>query len=693
MYRMLATFVIGLREGLEAALIVGIIAAFLGQRGRRDALRQVWAGVAAAVVLCAGAAITLQAVSSSLPQQQQEGLETVVGALAVCMVTYMILFMRRHSRELKGGLEGTAASALAAGSSMALVAMAFLAVLREGLETAVFLLATFQASGDAAGSWAGAVIGIVVAVVIGAGIYRGGLRINLSRFFRFTGLVLVVLAAGLVMTALRTASEAGWLTAGQAQAFDLSWLVRPGTPWSSLLTGVLGIQPDPAWIEVIGWLCYLVPMVLLVAWSKHGNRAGGAGTAAGAGDQTADLRHLPASRAAIQRRKRTRRSVAATVAGCALLATGCSSLHSTAGNSSGAGAGAAGQTKTVTIDLTSQGCAPKPAKIAAGSVRFMVTNTGADGVSEAELRTSDLSKILGEQENLTPGLSGEFALFIQPGSYTIACPGAAQEHWTFVVTGTPAGPSWQSSPALASAVRSYGGYVGSNAAALVSHTQVLCQAVSSGSITQAQLRYPQARVYYERIEPVAEIWGSLDTSIDGRWENPVTVASQFIGFHKIEELLWRDHTLAGVPKLCAGLVTHEQQLLALVRSAQYNPLEMASGATELINEAATAKITGEEERYSNTDLPVFQANVDGAMKIVALLRPYLQHKDPGLLTQIEDRDQAVERLMTRYQASPGYDDTGYVDYSTVTAPQRRQLSAAVNALAESLSKLSAQVSG
>jgi high-affinity iron transporter len=275
----LPTFVIGLREGLEAALIVGIIAAFLGQQGRRDALRQVWIGTGAAVLICVAVAIGLQAFSSELPERQQEGLETVVGALAVGMVTYMIIFMRRNARNLKGELQGAAASALASGSSRALVAMAFLAVLREGFETAVFLLATFNASGDASTSWLGAVIGILLAAGIGYGIYRGGVRLNLARFFRVTGLILVLVAAGLVMTALHTANEAGWLTFGQAQAFDLSWLVRPGTPVAALLTGVLGIQPFPAWIEVVAWLFYLIPMMIIVAWPA-GRRLGRDRTAA-----------------------------------------------------------------------------------------------------------------------------------------------------------------------------------------------------------------------------------------------------------------------------------------------------------------------------------------------------------------------------------------------------------------------------
>jgi iron uptake system component EfeO len=382
----------------------------------------------------------------------------------------------------------------------------------------------------------------------------------------------------------------------------------------------------------------------------------------------------------------------ATVAAAAVAAVlaGCSSPGSSSGP---APAAAAGETAaTVNVELTPQGCAPEPAKVSAGSVQFNVDNKGAGSVSEAELRTSDLSKILGEQENLTPGLSGGFSLTVQPGTYKISCPGAAQQDWTFTVTGKATGKSWQSVPQLAAAVSGYTSYVNQNTAGLVSRSQAFCKAVDAGNMEQARVLYPQARVYYERIEPVAEVWGTLDTSIDGRWENPVTVASQFTGFHKLEQLMWEDNTLAGAPALCAGLVRNEQQLLTLVRSAQYNPLEMASGSTDLVNEAASNKISGEEERYSNTDLPVFEANVEGAMEVVSLLTPYLQAKDPGLLKTISQRDAAITRELAQFKSSPGYDNTGYVEYSTVLDVQRKQLSASVNALAEALSKLSLQVS-
>jgi high-affinity iron transporter len=269
---MLPTFVIGLREGLEAALIVGIIASFLGQQGRRDALRKVWLGVGIAVAICVAVAIGLQVFSSELPGKQQEQLETVVGGVAIVMVSYMVLWMRRHSRDLKKDLEGAAGRALSEGSSTALVLMAFLAVLREGFETSVFLLATFNASTNKWYGGTGAALGILIAAVVGYGIYKGGVRINLSRFFRITGVVLIIVAAGLVSTAIMTAYEGGWIATNNPD-LDLTWLVRPNTPLASVLTGVLGIQQFESWKMVIGWLVYAVPMLALVLWPNRRKKA------------------------------------------------------------------------------------------------------------------------------------------------------------------------------------------------------------------------------------------------------------------------------------------------------------------------------------------------------------------------------------------------------------------------------------
>jgi high-affinity iron transporter len=264
----LPTFVIGLREGLEAALIIGIIAAFLLKSGERRALRWMWAGVALAVALCLGVALVFQAIDRSLPHDAQEALAAAMALLAVAGVTYMIVWMRRHSRSLKSSLESHTESALTTGSTWALIGLAFFAVIREGLETAVFLLALFKTSTDPSVTATGALLGLLVAAVLGYGIYKGGVRINLSRFFRITGFVLVLVAAGLLASAAHAAAEAGILTVGQASAFNLSWLIAPGTVRASLITGVFGVQPVPTVAEVTLWFAYAVPMSLYVLWPQ-----------------------------------------------------------------------------------------------------------------------------------------------------------------------------------------------------------------------------------------------------------------------------------------------------------------------------------------------------------------------------------------------------------------------------------------
>lgn len=261
---MLATFVIGLREGLEAALIVGIIAAFLKKNGHR--LTTMWIGVGAGVAISVAVGVVLKVVESGLPQRQQEMMETVIGAVAVVFVTGMIVWMSTHSRGLKGEIESAARSALGEGTSRAMVLMAFLAVLKEGFETAVFLLATFQAATNTTSAIAGAALGIGASVLLGIGLYTGGVSLNLGKFFKGTSAFLILVAAGLVVTALRTAHEAGWLNAGQGRTVDLHWLAPAGSIRSAIFTGVLGIPADPRLIEVLGWFLYVVPMALMAFW-------------------------------------------------------------------------------------------------------------------------------------------------------------------------------------------------------------------------------------------------------------------------------------------------------------------------------------------------------------------------------------------------------------------------------------------
>ncbi len=636
---MLPTFVIGLREGLEAALIVGIIAAFLGRHGRRDALPKVWLGVGLATVICVAFGIGLHLLSDSLDFTQQERLETVIGAFAVVMVTYMVFWMRRHAKDMTGELVGAATAALAKGSTRALVTMAFLAVLREGFETVVFLLAVAQHSQNSALALTGALLGVVVAAGIGYGVYRGGVRLNLARFFKVTGAVLVVVAAGLVMSTLHTAWEGGWITFGQAPALNLTWLVKTGTPLESLFTGVLGIQARPTVLEVIGWLVYLVPMLGVVLWP------------------------------------RARRLVPLVLG---LLTAACVSQPTAAGN---------GGNGAVSVTLTDAGCQPSPTSAPAGVVNFKVTNSNANGVSEAELLSG--GKMLGEQENLSPGLSGGFSLRLDNGSYQLYCPGAAKEKWDFTVTGRSTA-SWRTNPALVTATQQYATWITGQVNQLTTSTQSFVDAVNAGNLQQAEVRYGAARVFYERVEPVAEIWGSLDLDIDGRVDD-FDKPADFQGFHRIEQLMFAQHTLAGAATYANALLANVMKLRTLVGQATYQPAEIADGATSLIDEIQKTKVTGEEERYSHIDLVDFQSNMDGSMRAFTVLAPALRKTDPDLATAVQNRYDAVVTALAPYKQNPGYLNTGFVSYATVGDTERKMLSQLVNAFAEEMSKVAGKV--
>jgi high-affinity iron transporter len=265
----LPTFVIGLREGLEASLIVGIIAAFLIQRDRRSALRSMWIGVGAAGALCVSIAVAAQIAGKDLPERQREGMTAVLSVVAVCAVSYMIVWMRRHARELRRSIERSAETALGGGTSGTFVGMAFLAVLREGLETAVFLLATFKASTSPRASVTGAVLGLAASVVLGYAIYKGGVKIDLGRFFRLTGFVLVLVASGLMASAIEAAAGAGWISGLGGSAMNLGSIVAPGSILGAALSGMFGVRPQPTWAEVGVWLAYAIPMGAYVLW-PHG---------------------------------------------------------------------------------------------------------------------------------------------------------------------------------------------------------------------------------------------------------------------------------------------------------------------------------------------------------------------------------------------------------------------------------------
>ena len=261
---MLVAFLIMLREGIEASLIVGIIASYLAQSGRRRYIPAVWAGVLVAAALCLALGIGLEKASAEFPQKQQELFESIVALIAVGMLTSMVFWMKAAARSIKGHLQDQVETSLQGGANgaLALVFLVFIAVGREGLESVFFLLSIFQQS-DGAVVPLGALLGVLAAIGVGLLVYLGGVRLNMRRFFRVTGVFIIIVAAGLLAGGLRSLHEAGLWNGLQQVVADWSGLLPKDGPLGTVLAGLFGYTDTPTLGEVLIYSAYLVPALVL----------------------------------------------------------------------------------------------------------------------------------------------------------------------------------------------------------------------------------------------------------------------------------------------------------------------------------------------------------------------------------------------------------------------------------------------
>ena len=279
---MLANYLIGLREGLEAALVVGILVAYLAKTDRREVLPRVWLGVVAAVVLSLGLGALLTFGAYGLTFQAQEIIGGGLSIVAVGFVTGMVFWMARTARGMRGELESGLDRAMA-GGAWAVVLLAFLSVGREGIETALFVWATVQSTGGGTSPLVGALLGVLTAVAIEVAIYRSVMSIDLRRFFTVTGYFLVVVAAGVLAYGVGDLQEAGVLPGRTSLAFDVSAAVPPTSWHGTLLQGLVNFTPTPSWLQVAAWLAYLAVVVPLFVRATR-RRPSGAARASRAAD-------------------------------------------------------------------------------------------------------------------------------------------------------------------------------------------------------------------------------------------------------------------------------------------------------------------------------------------------------------------------------------------------------------------------
>lgn len=337
--------------------------------------------------------------------------------------------------------------------------------------------------------------------------------------------------------------------------------------------------------------------------------------------------------------------------------------------------------KELSYTLTDEGCSPHDASAPAGPINFKVKGESA-GVTELEVL--DGETLLGERENITDGLSGSFALTLEEGEYTVRCNGGTEEDGTLKVTGEL---KTTTSPAVEKAIDGYKEYLLENSEQLTELTKPFAAAVIAGEIEKAKHLYPESRINYERIEPVAESFGNLDPEIDAR-ANDVP-PSEFKGFHRIEKALWEEETTKGMKPVAEGLVKNVEELESKIKgNIKIQATEIANGANELLTEVSTSKITGEEERYSHIDLVDFKANVEGAQVAFEATAPLIEKSQPKLIKEVAADYESVYAALKPYETK-AY--PGFKYYGELTKADTRKLAQVIDALAEKSALIPAQL--
>ncbi|MDN5930308.1 MAG: EfeM/EfeO family lipoprotein [Pseudonocardia sp.] len=370
-----------------------------------------------------------------------------------------------------------------------------------------------------------------------------------------------------------------------------------------------------------------------------------------------------------------------TVVGLSVAALALAGCTSTAPADAGAGG-------PISVAASDTACEVGATEAAAGTISFDITNSGSK-VTEFYLYATG-GRIMGEVENIGPGLSRQLIVEVPDGgTYETACkPGMVGDgiRAPFTVTGS-AQRSVDTDTRLAEATAGYARYVNSQVEALVPKTQEFVDAVKAGDVEAAKALFPISRTYWERIEPVAESFGDIDPRIDGREDDDREPGVEFTGYHRLEKDLWVDGLQADSPAIADQLMADIQELAARVPSVELTPLSLANGAKELLDEVATGKITGEEDRYSHTDLWDFKANVEGSQAAIAALRPVLDERAPELGPLLDERFAALDALLETYRSGDGF-----VLYTELTPDDIKALTDALDALGEPVSQVAGVVS-
>jgi high-affinity iron transporter len=684
---------IGLREGLEAGLVVTILLAAVRKTAAARAERAsasgtsestvstapIWLGVLGAVTLSGAFAAVLTFSVSVLTSAGQEAVGGLLSVLAVGLVTAMIFWMRRTAATLSAHLRGEVERAAAIGAG-ALTLTAFLSVGREGLETTLFLWTAAKASGQTAGPLAGAAIGIAAAIILCWLLYRRAVHLNVGVFFNRTAVALIVIAAGVLAYGLGDLQDAGWLPGHTWVAFDLTAHIDPGSWWASIITGFTELSPKMAVLQVTAWLAYLV--VVIPAFISAGRtvkaKTGQASTAAapavapsapGNWERIAGGRPWLVAGALI-----TVPALAASVTIAALPAA------------------ATGAASTVTVSRTD--CAPEWSTASSGTQTITVTNNS--GLAGEIRLDNSAGAVIGEIETLGPGTSAPLTATLGAGTYSFSClMGSLAATSSPPVTVSATAGTAVSAPVAVKPVtvaeltppnKRYQAYAAGQLTALAKDVTVVETDLKHGSIARATQDWLTAQLAWERVGASYDSFGDLGLAVDGLPDGLTDGVNDkgFTGLHRLEYGLWHGQSAAEL----LPVVTQLENNVAIVRknltSADLagDPTQLSLRAHEIIEDALRDHLSGVDDQGSGAAYAMTYADTQVDKTVLGYLAGLLNQRDPGLVATADSQLSALDQALLATKANGQWQSL-----TAVSLDQRQHVNASIGALLETLASV------
>ena len=690
-------FLIGLREGLEAGLVVSILLAALHKTastgaagGRRLSPAPVWLGVLGAVAVAGSFAAVLTFSTSELSSRAQEAAEGLLSVLAVGLVTGMVFWMRRAAAGLSAHLRGEVERAVMVGAG-ALTVTAFLAVGREGLETTLFLWTAARASGTTAAPLAGAALGLAAAVTLCWLLYRQAVRLNVGVFFSRTAIALIVIAAGVLAHGLGDLQEAGLLPGQRWIAFDLTAHVDPGSWWVALITGATELSPRMTVLQVVAWIVYLA--VVIPLFVRAGRPAAAAAPAAPAPASPAAPPPAPVpSGPAARRRAASARweGLAArrpwAVAAVLVLVPALIAAVAIAVLPS------ASAEATTAVTVTDTQCAADWASARAGIQTFTVANrSGQPG----EINLSNAAGgVVAEIETIGPGTTAEMTATLGRGSYTFKCYLAGQAVTSsepLQVTGTagaaaPAPVTPVTMAELAGPNRAYQAYAARQLAALAGEVTRIRADLRRGDLAAARKDWLAAQMDWERVGASYNSFGGAGVAVDGLPDGLPGGAGDknFTGLHRLEYGLWHGQDSAALLPVVNRLARDVATVRTNLTSADIagDPANLPLRAHEILEDALRDHLSGIDDQGGGAAYAETYADLQATRAVLKELSPLISVRAPKLLPAARAQLDVLQQALLSTRAGGQWRSPGA---TPLTA--RQQVNAAIGALMETLSSV------